>query len=121
MAACETAEAHTAEIQNQQQEGPTGPANAAEAEPLSDLFPGRQSSGISSGVASVSQMKNGERRMQDRSSFYILNSAFRKATDETSYPLPKPIALPQELQTKSCHSNPTGAIKSRVQNKECRM
>src|SRR6266545_6070095 len=26
----------------------------------------------------------------------------------TSYPLPKPVALSQELQTKSCHPNPTG-------------
>src|SRR5439155_1680558 len=26
----------------------------------------------------------------------------------TCDPLPKPVALPQELQTKSCHSNPTG-------------
>src|SRR2546426_5807123 len=26
----------------------------------------------------------------------------------TCYPLPKPVALSQELQTKSCHPNPTG-------------
>src|SRR5438552_13785607 len=26
----------------------------------------------------------------------------------TCYPIPKPVALPQELQTKSCHSHPTG-------------
>src|SRR6266404_6212656 len=28
----------------------------------------------------------------------------------TCYPLPKPIALSKELQTKSCHPNPTGEL-----------
>src|SRR5438445_10199126 len=31
----------------------------------------------------------------------------RKETYATCYPLPKPVALSQELQTKSCHSHPT--------------
>ncbi len=32
----------------------------------------------------------------------------RKETYATCHPLPKPVALSQELQTKSCHPNPTG-------------
>src|SRR6266496_385590 len=31
----------------------------------------------------------------------------RKETYATCHPLPKPVALSQELQTKSCHPNPT--------------
>src|SRR5207249_3594282 len=31
----------------------------------------------------------------------------RKETYATCYPLPKPVALSQELQTKSCHPHPT--------------
>ena len=39
----------------------------------------------------------------------------------TCYPLPKPVALPQELQTKSCHSNPTGTeAELRVTPDACR-
>ena len=39
----------------------------------------------------------------------------------TRYPLPKPVALSQELQTKSCHSNPTGAeVELRVTPDACR-
>jgi hypothetical protein len=53
MAAREAAKASTAETKNHQQEGPTGPPNAAEADALSDLFPGRQSCRLPSAVASV--------------------------------------------------------------------
>jgi hypothetical protein len=30
------------------------------------------------------------------------------AANETGHPISKPVALQKELQTKSCHSNPTG-------------
>jgi hypothetical protein len=101
----EATKACTAKTENRQQEGPTGPPNPAEADPLSDLFPRRQSCRISSAVAAVSQMKNGERRVQSGSSFYILNSAFREAANETGHPLPKPTAPTTQLQAKSCSSN----------------
>ena len=78
MAAKPAPEARTAKIKNRQQEGPTGPPNAAEPDALSDLFPGRQSCRISSAVAPV-----------------IRGSGWRKkgAANETSPSLPKPIAL----------------------------
>ena len=81
MAASEAAKARTAETKNRQQEGPPGPPNVAEPDALSDLFPGRQSCRIPSAVAPV-----------------IRGSDWRQkgAVNETSQPLPKPIALPQE-------------------------
>lgn len=53
MAAEQAPKGRTAEVKNGQQKGPPGPANVAEADALSDLFPGRQSRGISGPVASV--------------------------------------------------------------------
>ena len=53
MATCAAAKAHTAKNKNRQQEGSTGPPNTAEAEPLTDLLPGRQSCRISGVVAAV--------------------------------------------------------------------
>ncbi len=49
----EVAKAYTAKNKNRQQEGPTGPPNTAEADPLTDLFPGRQVWRISIALASV--------------------------------------------------------------------
>ena len=54
--------ARTAKTKNRQQEGPTGPPNAAEPGALSDLFPGRQSGRISSAVAPVIEAAVGTRK-----------------------------------------------------------
>ena len=62
MATRAAAKAHTAKARNRQQEGPTGPPNAAETDALSDLFPGRQSGRISSAVAPVSEAAVGARK-----------------------------------------------------------
>ena len=93
MATRQAAKADTAEIQNRQQEGSTGPADAAEAKPLSDLFPGRQSCRISSPVAPL-----------------IPGSGWRKkgATNETGHPISKQIALSQELQARTHPPNQAG-------------
>ena len=79
MAALEAAKAHTAEIKNRQQEGPTGPPNAVESDALGDLFPGRQSCRIPSAVEDV-----------------IRGSGWRKkgAANETGHQKSKPVALP---------------------------
>ncbi len=113
------AETCPAESDKRKQEETTDSADAAKAIALSDLFPGRQSRGIPSAVAPVIQTKNEERRMQNgvaaqsgdfrRSSFCILNSAFMKgAANETCHPISQSIALPQELQTRTCQPNPSG-------------
>ncbi len=72
----------TAETKKRQQKGPTGPANAAEAEPLGDLFPGRKSCRIQGHVAAVTnaECKVKSAKCPDRfhSTLCILNSSFRK-------------------------------------------
>jgi hypothetical protein len=88
-------EARTAKIKNRQQEGPTGPPNAAEADAISDLLAGRQSCRIPSAVASVT--RGSSRRKKG-------------AANETGDPLPKSAAPKAELQTRSCHSNSPGQI-----------
>ena len=79
MAASEAAKARSAEIKNRQQEGPTGPPNAAEPYALNSFLSGRQSCGISSAVAPVIQAAVGEEK---------------GATNEIGYPLSQSVALP---------------------------
>ena len=86
--------AHNAKTKSRQQEGPTGPPNAAEPVALSDLFPGRQSCRISSAVAPVIPGSGWCNRKGE--------------TNETGDPLPKPTAPTAQLQAKPCHSNSPG-------------
>jgi hypothetical protein len=53
VAAEQITETCPAETQNRHQKGPSGPSDAAEADALSDLFPGQQSCGVSGPVAPV--------------------------------------------------------------------
>ena len=59
MAASEAAKAHTAAAKNRKQEEATASADSAEPDAFSDLFPGRQSCGISSAVEAVSINEKG--------------------------------------------------------------
>jgi hypothetical protein len=62
MAATAAPNARTAETNNPQQKGPTGPPYTAETEPLTDLLPGQQSCWISSAVEAVTKA---ERKTQN--------------------------------------------------------
>ena len=77
VAAGQTPKARTAKVKDRQQEGPTGPANAAEADALSDLFPGRKSCGISCPVASIIRQPLSQRKEPPMKSIIRYRSQLR--------------------------------------------
>ena len=98
MAASEAAKAHTAETSDRKQEEATASADSAEPGGLNDLLSGRQSCGIPSALEDVIRARVWCEKGAANETCYQM--AVRKDSQS--------VALQKELQTKSCHSNPTG-------------